>query len=95
MWGKEQGYERLSLGMAPLSGFEHSPVAPLWNRLGSFIYEHGGAFYNFRGLREYKGKFNPEWQPRYLVYPGGLRLPRVLADVAALIAGGYRRIILK
>ena len=95
MWGKEQGYERLSLGMAPLSGFEHSPVAPLWNRLGSFIYEHGGAFYNFRGLRAYKGKFNPEWQPRYLVYPGGLRLPRVLADVAALIAGGYRRIILK
>jgi phosphatidylglycerol lysyltransferase len=35
------------------------------------------------------------WQPRYLAYPGGLRLPRVLADVSALIAGGYRKIFLK
>jgi phosphatidylglycerol lysyltransferase len=95
MWGKEQGYQRFSLGMAPLSGFEHSPVAPLWNRLGSFLYLHGEAFYNFQGLRAYKEKFNPEWQPKYLVYPGGLRLPRILTDIAALIAGGYRQIILK
>ena len=35
------------------------------------------------------------WEPRYLAYPGGLALPRVLADVSALIAGGYRRIFLK
>jgi phosphatidylglycerol lysyltransferase len=50
--------------------------------------------YNFQGLRAYKEKFNPVWQPRYLAYPGGLRLPRVLADVSALIAGGYLRIFL-
>lgn len=94
-WGKARGYQRFVLGMAPLSGFEHSPVAPLWNRLGSFLYQHGEAFYNFQGLRAYKEKFHPEWEPRYLVYPGGLRLPRILADVAALVAGGYRRILLK
>jgi phosphatidylglycerol lysyltransferase len=93
-WGQAQGYECLSLGMAPLSGFERSPVAPLWNRLGSFFYRHGGAFYNFQGLRAFKDKFDPEWEPRYLVYPGGLKLARVLADVAALVAGGYRRILL-
>jgi phosphatidylglycerol lysyltransferase len=81
--------------MAPLSGFEESPVAPLWNRLGRFVYEHGERFYNFQGLRAYKDKFDPAWEPRYLVYPGGLRLPRILADVAALIAGGYRRILLR
>ena len=40
-WGKEQGYRSFSLGMAPLSGFERSPVAPLWTRLGSFLYAHG------------------------------------------------------
>jgi len=92
IWGKEQGYRWFSLGMAPLSGFETSPVAPLWNRLAAFLYEHGETVYNFQGLRAYKEKFNPVWQPRYLAYPGGLRLPRVLADVSALIAGGYRRI---
>jgi phosphatidylglycerol lysyltransferase len=95
LWGKEQGYRWFSLGMAPLSGFESTPAAPLWNRLASFVYEHGEAVYNFRGLRAYKEKFNPVWQPRYLAYPGGLRLPRILADVSALVAGGYRRIFLK
>jgi phosphatidylglycerol lysyltransferase len=95
MWGKARGYRRFSLGMAPLSGFERSAVAPLWIRFGSFLFEHGGAFYNFQGLRAYKEKFHPEWQPRYLVYPGGFRLPQILADVSALVAGGYRNILLK
>ena len=94
-WGKAQGYRRFSLGMAPLSGFEQSPVAPFWNRIGTFLYEHGESVYNFQGLREYKEKFDPIWEPRYLAYPRGPRLPLVLADVAALIAGGYRRIFFK
>jgi phosphatidylglycerol lysyltransferase len=81
--------------MAPLSGFEASPVAPLWHRLATFLYQHGEAVYNFQGLRAYKEKFDPVWQPRYLAYPGGLHLPRILADAAALVAGGYRRILLK
>jgi phosphatidylglycerol lysyltransferase len=95
LWGKEQGYRWFPLGMAPLSGFETSPVAPLWNRLAAFVYAHGEAVYNFQGLRAFKEKFDPIWEPRYLAYPGGLRLPRVLADVAVLIAGGYRRVFLK
>ena len=94
-WGRSEGYRWFALGMAPMSGLEQSPVAPLWNRLGVFLYEHGEALYNFQGLRAYKQKFDPVWEPHYLAYPGGLRLPRVLADVAALIAGGYRRIFIK
>jgi phosphatidylglycerol lysyltransferase len=95
LWAKEQGYRWFALGMAPLSGFEESPVAPLWNRLASFLYKHGESVYNFQGLRAFKDKFDPAWEPRYLAYPGGLRLPRILADLSALIAGGYRRIFLK
>jgi hypothetical protein len=26
------------------------------------------------------------------VYPGGMKLPRILADVSALVAGGYRKV---
>lgn len=95
LWGRARGYRWFSLGMAPLSGFENSPAAPLWTRLASFLYEHGEAVYNFQGLRLFKDKFDPVWQPYYLAYPGGLRLARVLADIAALIAGGYRRIFVK
>jgi len=92
LWGAEQGYERFNLGMAPLSGLETSPLAPLWSRLGRIVYRRGEAFYNFQGLRAFKEKFHPTWEPRYLAYPGGLALPRVMADVSALVAGGYTRI---
>ncbi|PYR52442.1 MAG: bifunctional lysylphosphatidylglycerol flippase/synthetase MprF [Acidobacteria bacterium] len=94
-WAKAQGFQWFSLGMAPLSGFEQSPVARLWNRLGMFVYKHGETIYGFQGLRTFKEKFHPTWESRYLVYPGGLRLPQILADVAALVAGGYRKILLK
>jgi phosphatidylglycerol lysyltransferase len=92
LWGRENGYSRFSLGMAPLSGLEMSAVAPVWTRMGNWLFERGGSFYNFQGLRTYKEKFHPLWEPRYLAYPGGLSLPRIMADVSALIAGGYRRI---
>jgi phosphatidylglycerol lysyltransferase len=95
IWGKAEGYQWFALGMAPMSGFEKSPVAPLWARVGMLLYEHGEAIYNFQGLRAFKEKFNPQWVPHYLAYPGGFTLPRVLADAAALVAGGYRRIFLK
>jgi phosphatidylglycerol lysyltransferase len=94
-WGKANGYRWFALGMAPMSGFEQSPVAPLWSRLGIFLYDHGEALYNFQGLRAYKEKFHPVWEPQYLAYPGGLTLPRILTDVSALVAGGYRKIFLK
>lgn len=92
LWGKAEGYQRFNLGVAPLSGLEISAVAPAWTRVGHYLYQRGEAFYNFQGLRQYKEKFHPVWEPRYLAYPGGMSLPRVLADVSALIAGGYRRI---
>jgi phosphatidylglycerol lysyltransferase len=95
IWGRDRGYGMFGLGVAPLSGFQDSPVASLWNRLGSFLYEHADAVYNFQGLRAYKDKFDPFWEPRYLAYPGGLRLPRIIADVSALVAGGYRHIFRK
>ncbi|HWK89531.1 MAG TPA: bifunctional lysylphosphatidylglycerol flippase/synthetase MprF [Longimicrobium sp.] len=92
LWGKEQGYRRFNLGMAPLSGLEMSAIAPLWTRVGHFLFHRGEGLYNFQGLRAYKEKFHPIWEPRYLAYPGGLALPRITADVSALIARGYRRI---
>lgn len=93
LWGKEQGYRWFSLGMAPLSGLGDRALAPLWNRAGALVFRHGEHFYNFQGLRQYKDKFDPVWEPRYLACPGGLALPRVLADLATLIAGGLRGVV--
>lgn len=85
---KEQGIRLFNLGMAPLSGLERRRLAPLWHRLGAIVFEHGEQFYNFRGLRQFKEKFNPSWEPRYLATPGGIDPLIVLADAAALIGGG-------
>ena len=95
LWAREQGYRWFSLGMAPLAGLEHRRIAPLWSNIGAFVYRHGEHFYNFRGLREYKDKFNPVWEPKYLVCPGGLHLPAIVASLAALIGGGLKGVLTK
>lgn len=94
LWGQEHGYRWFNLGMAPLSGVRASKTSPLWSRLAGFVYRHGEPFYKFQGLRAYKEKFHPVWEPRYIAYAGGKLLPALLADVAALSARGYARIFL-
>ena len=34
-WGRDEGYQSFTMGMAPLSGFEQSPVASLVESAGS------------------------------------------------------------
>ena len=93
LWGKANGYQRFNLGMAPLSGIENRSLAPLWNRVGALLFSRGEPFYNFQGLRQYKEKFDPIWEPRYLASPGGLVLPRILTNVASLISGGLAGVV--
>jgi phosphatidylglycerol lysyltransferase len=95
LWGAQQGYQWFNLGMAPLSGLEDRALAPLWNRLGALVFHHGEHFYNFQGLRQYKAKFDPQWEPKYLAFPGGLTLPRILTNIAALISGGLKGVLTK
>ena len=95
LWGQQEGYKAFNLGMAPLSGLDYYPPGPLWNRIGSFIFHRAEYLYNFQGVRAYKNKFDPMWKPRYLAFSGGLSLPRVLADMAALSSGGVKGIFLK
>ena len=95
IWGRREGYRWFNLGMAPLSGLEGQAPGPLWNSLGSLVFRHGEHFYNFQGLREYKQKFDPIWEPRYLASPGGLALPRILLNIASLISGGLKGVVSK
>ena len=90
---KAEGYRWFNLGMAPLAGLEDRALAPLWPRLGALIFRHGEQFYNFKGLHQYKDKFDPVWRPRYLACPGGLALPRVLTAVTTLISGGLKGMV--
>ena len=88
-------YLWFNLGMAPLAGIEARQFAPLWAKAGAWLYRHGEHFYNYQGLRQYKEKFDPVWEPRYLASPGGLALPHILVNVAALISGGLTGVVRK
>lgn len=94
-WGAAKGYRWFNLGVAPLSGLDNRSIAPLWNRVGALTYQFGENFYNFQGLRQYKEKFDPVWEPTYIASPGGLALPRILTHLAALIGGGVRGVFAK
>jgi phosphatidylglycerol lysyltransferase len=85
----ELDFDVLSLGVAPLSGLRAAPLSSRWHWLGAQIWKHGDRFYNFQGLRTFKGKFNPVWQPRYLAASGTLGPFVALADAVALIGAGY------
>ncbi|MCD7097366.1 bifunctional lysylphosphatidylglycerol flippase/synthetase MprF [Stenotrophomonas sp. MMGLT7] len=91
LWGREQGYTRFSLGMAPLSGLAQHRLAGRWNRFANLVARHGERFYGFSGLRRFKAKFAPNWRARYLAAPGGMHLPAALLDVTRLISLEPRR----
>jgi phosphatidylglycerol lysyltransferase len=95
LWGSAQGYHWFNLGMAPMTGMESDEAAPLWHKIGAAVARYGDHFYNFKGLRQYKEKFDPVWHPKYLACPGGLALPRMLADIGALVSGGLKGMLFK
>jgi phosphatidylglycerol lysyltransferase len=90
-----QGFQRFGLGMAPMSGMVQHELAPRWHRFGRLLFDYGETFYNFRGLRSFKDKFDPVWEARYLAAPGGIASIFALADITALISGGLRGVISK
>jgi phosphatidylglycerol lysyltransferase len=95
-WAKEEGYVTFNLGLSALSGIGQDPRDPVIERTLHYIYEHVNQFYNFKGLHEFKEKFNPYWSPRYLIYPGLAALPLITialmrADSGGDVLGGYLR----
>ena len=88
LWAKAEGFAHFELGMAPLSGLEDRPLAPALTRIGALVYAEGGGLYGFEGLRAFKEKFGPRWEPTYIAAPGSWILGRSLADAALLSSGG-------
>lgn len=87
-WGKDEGYQAFEFGMAPLAGLEDRPLAPIMSRVGRLLYERGEEIYNFQGVRRYKDKYDPVWQPRYIAAPHKWAIPFLLADIGLLSSGG-------
>jgi phosphatidylglycerol lysyltransferase len=60
----------ITLGLSPLSQFYQSPSShPAWlNFLLRSVKSYGNIFYNFKGLDNFKAKFNPTtWEPVFAI----------------------------
>lgn len=79
---KENGYQTLNMGMAPMSGIDVPKDIP--ERTIKFAYENIGRFRHYKGLRFFKEKFDPVWENKYLIYEHHfdlLLLPQALNTV--------------
>jgi phosphatidylglycerol lysyltransferase len=86
---RARGDHMLSLSLSALAKVEQEREAP--ERVRSFLMEHLARFYDFGSLFQWKRKFAPSFEDRYLVYPDALALPRVVLALArAQSPGGLR-----
>ena len=83
--GKEQGYERFNMGMAPLANVGTSKYAFLNEKVALQIYEYGQIFYSFKGLRRIKNKYTKNWESRYVAYRRESSLIFTMIQAALLV----------
>ena len=76
---REQDLDGMTLGLAPLSNIEGNGLPQRALRL---LYDRGEQTFHFQGLRTFKQKWLPRWEPRYLVYRSDLELPELGIAVA-------------
>jgi phosphatidylglycerol lysyltransferase len=71
----EQGFTTFNLGLCPLVGLTDQEQTGPVSRALSLLYTFGGKLYSFKGLYQFKSKFEPEWRDRYIATePGAVNL---------------------
>ncbi|MGE5420887.1 MAG: phosphatidylglycerol lysyltransferase domain-containing protein, partial [Chloroflexota bacterium] len=80
---KSAGIRYVNLGFAPMSGVNDPHNFP--ERSMKFAYEKIRSFAHYKGLREYKEKFNPDWKDKYLVYSHDYDLLSIPAAISGVI----------
>lgn len=86
-----EGYEYVTLGLAPLSRHAGIPGEgePPLRFLFGWLRLHGNRFYNFSGLDFFKSKFDPDvWEPVYALADRRRISIRILWGVAAAFSNG-------
>ncbi|MSE05268.1 DUF2156 domain-containing protein, partial [Lactobacillus salivarius] len=84
-YGKENGYERFDMGMAPLANVGTSQYSFIEERAAHFIYEYGYSFYGFQGLRDYKDKYVSYWLPKYTAYRKRSSIVSTMLEVTSVV----------
>lgn len=92
---KTLGVEEVSLGNAPLADVSDAAESDGSEKKAvRFLFERFDRFYGYKSLFEFKRKYHPDWQGRYLAYPPGVPLAAVGLAVAGVhLSGGFRSLL--
>ncbi|MCS4485383.1 bifunctional lysylphosphatidylglycerol flippase/synthetase MprF [Staphylococcus americanisciuri] len=85
LWAQSAEYERFNMGMATLSNVGQVPYGHMKEKVVGRFYEHFNGLYSFQGLRQYKSKFGPNWESRYLIYHRSQTVWECLLTVTRII----------
>ena len=84
---KSEHYDTLSFSLSPLAGVGATTASPAIEKgLRRFV-KYLNRFYNFNGLHQIKHKFQPDWEPRYLVFPNHQSLPEIALGLVRADSG--------
>ncbi len=65
-----KGYKTFDLGLSPISKENTFPSDSLKEKALQEIYKNASILFSFEGIYNYKKKFQPIWEDRFLVYAG-------------------------
>ena len=88
------GFVEASLGNAPMQ-IPPEPQGAMERGVAQ-LFENMNSFYGYKDLHQFKKKFGPRWESRYLVHPRGadmLRVARSLTSVHS--SGGLRQLLFR
>ena len=91
---KAAGFAEASLSNAPLAnvGDPHGAL----DRGVALLFENMNSFYGYKNLFQFKKKFSPRWEGRYLIYPAGTDIPRVAYALSGVhSSGGLLRLLFR
>lgn len=78
---QKEGYRLVSLANAPLANVSPEDEFTLLDRGVRLLFENVRGIYEYKSLFQYKKKFNPVWEGRYLAFPSLEALPRVAVAI--------------
>lgn len=80
---REKQIRYVNLGFAPMSGLDDPHTFP--EKSMKFAYEKIRSFSHYKGLRDYKEKFDPTWYNKYLIYQHDYDLLSVPTAISKVI----------
>lgn len=78
---QKEGYRVASLANAPLANVGPEDEFTMLDRGVRLLFENVRGIYEYKSLFQYKKKFNPVWEGRYLAFPSLEALPRIAVAI--------------